>query len=452
MGNFFTAFLAFIFAIAILVVFHEYGHFWAARRFGVKVLRFSVGFGKPLWKWRDKNQTEYVIAALPLGGYVKLLDEREGPVDPDQLSSAFTRKSVWARFLIVFAGPAFNFIFAILAYWITYMVGIVGWVPQVGEVIPNSIAAHAGMQVGEEIVRIDDVQTHTWQQVIKQLMIRYGDKDTLHVETKPSSGENKHYTLSLSSWELPHESTNLLHAIGIEPYQPPITPVIYEVMFGEPADTAGLVSNDLILKVNNQDIKEWKEFTDVVEKSIGKPVNLTIQRENEIKELTLVPRARENDEGEVVGFAGLRVKLEKLPEEMLRKERLGPFDAMLEAVQKTKEYTVISLRMLGKLIVGDIGLRTISGPITIAQGAGASASIGWQYYLGFLALVSISLGVINLLPIPILDGGHLMFYLIEMITRKPVSERIQLVGFKVGMLMLIFLMAIAFYNDLVRLF
>jgi regulator of sigma E protease len=258
--------------------------------------------------------------------------------------------------------------------------------------------------------------------------------------------------LSLKNWELQHESTNLLHALGIEPYQPPITPIINEAIADEPATKAGILANDYILKVNDKEITHWKEFTDVVVKSIEKPIKLTIRRGDEIKEITFSPRARELDSGEMIGFAGLKVKIEKLPDEMLRKERYDPFSAFVMALQKTKEYTVISFRMLGKLVTGDIGLRTISGPLTIAQGAGASAAIGWQYYLGFLALISISLGVVNLLPIPILDGGHLFFYVIEMITRKPVSERVQIYGFKLGMLFLIFLMAVAFYNDLVRLF
>lgn len=452
MSNFLIAVFAFILAIGILVTFHEFGHFWVARRFGVKVLRFSVGFGKPLFTWRDKQQTEYVIAALPLGGYVRMLDEREGPVPEDQKSFSFNRQSVWARFTIVLAGPLFNFLFAVIVYWLTFMHGVSGWVPLIGEIKSESIAMQAGMVANEEVLSIDHVPTNTWQQVMKQLMTRLGDKGLLELETKQADGARRTYLLNLNAWELKGNKPDLLHAIGIEPYQPPIPPIIVEVVRGEPAQIAGVLAGDLITEVNGKPINTWKEFTNVVVNSIDMPVHLLIKRNNETKSITFLPRAKETDNGEVIGFAGLMVKSDPLPAHLIRKEKLNPLAALIAAVNKTKDYIFISFKIIGKMLIGDIGLHNLSGPITMAQGAGATASVGFQYYLGFLALISISLGVLNLLPIPILDGGHLLYFLIEIISGKPVSERIQQYGFKIGMLLLTFLMGIAFYNDILRLF
>ncbi len=451
MASFIIATLAFILAIGILVTFHEFGHFWVARRLGVKVLRFSVGFGKPLIKWKDKSNTEYVIAAIPLGGYVKMVDEREGPVDPQELSYAFNRKSVYARIAIVLAGPMFNFIFAILAYWLMFMIGISGTIPLIGEVKPDSIAMRAGLVAGEEIVSVDHQPTHTWQQVAKQLMSRIGDKNVLHIETKEKNGITRTHFLDLRHWALKGDRPDLLYGLGIVPYELPIFPRIQEVVADGPAMRAGILPKDVIVSVNEKPINHWKDFTDITTTHINKPLTVTILREGQTVNLIVTPKAKEMTNGEIVGFVGLIVKGEKLPDTLLRKERLDPLNAFIAAIQKTKEYIVISFSIIGKMITGDIGLHTLSGPITIAQGAGATMVVGLQYYLSFLALISISLGVLNLLPIPILDGGHLLFYCAEIIIRRPVSDRIQMIGFKIGLVLLIFLMTIAFYNDLLRL-
>ncbi len=451
MHNFFISALAFIIAIGILVTFHEFGHFWVARRLGVKVLRFSVGFGKPLLRWQDKLGTEYVIAAIPLGGYVKMVDEREGPVAKEFLPYAFNKKSVYARFAIVVAGPLFNFIFAVLAYWFMFMIGIAGTIPLIGEVKPNSIAMRAGLMPGEEIVSVDHQVTPTWQQVIKQLMVRIGDKNELEIETKEKSGIVKTHFLHLNEWELKGDRPDLLHGLGIVPYELPIYPRINEVLIDEPAMRAGIKPQDVILAVDDKPINQWKEFTDITTHHIGQALKVTILRDGKELDVVMTPRAKEITNGEIAGFVGLVVKTEKLPDTMLRKERLDPLNAFIAAIQKTRDYIAISFKIIGKMISGDIGLHTLSGPITIAQGAGATIVVGFQYYLSFLALISISLGVLNLLPIPILDGGHLLFYCIEIITRRPVSDRVQVVGFKIGLMLLIFLMAIAFYNDVIRL-
>lgn len=451
MNAFLISILAFIVAIGLLVTFHELGHFSIARLLGVKVLRFSVGFGKTLWRYQGK-QTEYVLAAIPLGGYVKMLDEREGDVADSEKPFAFNQKPLWARSAIVLAGPLFNFIFAIVAYWLMYMIGIIGLAPIVGELKPNSIAEQAGLHPKDEIIKVDGAPTTSWQQVVNQLIERLGDKNALSIEVVRDKGEHQTLTLPLKEWGLHGDRPDLIDALGILPYQPPIPPIVNEVLENEPAQKAGMLKGDEIIAVNHQPIKEWRSFTRVVAKSIDKPITLTVKRKNEIKEFTFKPRTREDDNGEIIGFAGLSVKLSEMPKELLRKEHLGPVDAFVAACKKTGEYIRLTFKVIGKMLMGEIGLKTLSGPLTIAEGAGATVSVGIQYYLGFLALISVSLGVLNLLPIPILDGGHLLYFVIEAIQGKPVSERVQLYGFKLGMLLLIFLMSVAFYNDLARLF
>ncbi|MBS0289090.1 MAG: RIP metalloprotease RseP [Proteobacteria bacterium] len=450
MSSILISILAFIIAIGVLVTFHEFGHFWVARRLGVKVLRFSVGFGKPLIRWRDKQQTEYVIAAIPLGGYVKMLDEREGEVAQSELAYAFNRKSVWARFAIVLAGPVFNFLFAIVVYWGLFMFGIAGAIPIIGEIKQNSIAQHAGLLSGDEIVKVNHQVTNTWQQVIKQLMRRIGDNDKLEIEAKREGTVTTHF-LDLSHWQLKGDKPDLLHGLGIIPYEAPIFPLVQDVVDGEAAMRAGILPGDIIVNVSGKSINSWKDFTDISLNSIDKPLQITVTRDGKLQHFTITPRAKETANGEISGYVGLVVKTEKLPDNMIRKEKLSLIPALMAAIQKTQEYITISFKIIGKMLVGDIGMQTLSGPITIAQSAGATLVVGLQYYLSFLALISISLGVLNLLPIPILDGGHLLFYLFEIILRKPLSERMQLVGTKIGFLFLVFLMLIAFYNDILRL-
>ncbi|MGE3318847.1 MAG: sigma E protease regulator RseP [Candidatus Berkiella sp.] len=443
--------IAFFVAIGVLVTFHELGHFWVARLLGVKVLRFSVGFGKALWRFQGK-ETEYVIAAIPIGGYVKMLDEREGPVEDSQKSFAFNTKPVWARFAIVLAGPVFNFVFAIVAYWLMYMIGITGLAPMVGEIKPDSIAAKAGLLEKDEIIKVDGQPTHSWQQVVNKLIDRLGDKDNLSIEVLRDKGQHKALNLQLETWQLKGDRPSLIDALGITPYQPPIPPIVSDVIADEPAGVAGIVAGDEVIAVNHRSITQWREFTDVVHNSVNKPITLTVKRKDKVIDFTFMPRTKESDTGEIIGFAGLVVKALDMPAELLRNERYSPWDAFVEANKKTADYIRLTFKVIGKMITGSVGLKTLSGPLSIAEGAGASALGGIQYFLGFLALISISLGVLNLLPIPILDGGHLLYFVIEAIQGKPVSDRVQIYGFKLGMLLLIFLMTIAIYNDLARLF
>lgn len=451
MMTFLISFVAFLVSVSILVAFHEWGHFWVARRLGIKVLRFSIGFGKSLWRFHDRKGTEYVIAALPFGGYVKLLDERESPITPALKPYVFNRKPLWARAAVVLGGPLFNFIFAILAYWCVYLIGTEGGIPLVGEIKPLSIAEESGIHTGDEIVAVDHVKTETWSQVMKQLLERLGDKDPLYMTLKGKDGAYTEVTLPLVHWKVGGSRPDLLAGLGITPYRPPVLPVIEQVMHGEPAEKAGLLAGDQIVAINQQPISLWKEVTSIVEKSTGQPLTIVVERGKAQKTLTLVPRGREAANAQMAGFAGVMVKIPPLPKSLVRQEQLGPVAALKASLIKTKKDILITFKMIWKMVRGEIGLYTLSGPVTIAQGAGVSAMGGIAYFLSFLALISVSLGVLNLLPIPILDGGHLLYLAIEGIMRKPVSERVQLYGVRMGMLLLIFLMGVAFYNDFLRL-
>lgn len=444
--------VAFLLAIGILVVFHEWGHFWVARKLGVKVLRFSVGFGKPLWRYQAKSGVEYCVCAIPLGGYVKMLDEREEPVPEALLPFAFNRKPVWSRFLIVLAGPVFNFIFAILAYWIMFMIGINSIVARIGEVVPDSIAYHAGLHAGDEIIQVDDIPTVSWQQVHGTLIKRLGDQDKLKVVVKSPNNPSQTHWLSLESWELKGQKPNLLHALGITPYQPDIPPVVESVVDDSAATQAGILPADEIIALNGTPIKSWQDFTRVVTKHPNEALKLTIIRQGQPLALTVTPRLKEMETGEKVGFVGLMVKIPPMPPGFIIKEHMGPLSALKAALDKTQQNVITTFHLLGKMIVGKLDVKHLSGPISIAEGAGATAVMGISEFLGFLALISISLGVLNLLPIPILDGGHLLFYLVEGVLGRPVSDKVLIWGFKLGFMFLIFLMMIAFYNDLVRFF
>lgn len=451
MMHFFISIAAFIVAIGILVVFHEWGHFWVARRLGVKVLRFSVGFGKPLWRYQSKSGVEFTVCAIPLGGYVKMLDEREGPVPAECVSQAFNRQPVWRRFLIVLAGPLFNFLFAVLAYWLMLMIGVTSIVARIGDIAPNSIAYHAGLHVGEEIVQIDNVPTLSWQQVYRELLLRLGDHDKLKVVIKTPEGAKDTRWLDLKTWELQGDKPNPLHALGITPYQPPIPAIVDEVIGETPAAKAGFLPHDEIIAVAGKPVHDWQSFSHYVAPRANQSIAVTILRNGAPLTLTVIPRLKVADTGESVGFVGLIVKIPHvIPPDLLVKERAGPLAGLLEAVQRTQQNIQMTFHLIGKMIMGQIGVKHLSGPISIAEGAGTTAVLGLSEFLGFLALISISLGVLNLLPIPVLDGGHLLFYLIEGVMGRPVSEKVQLWGFKLGFIFLIFLMIIAFYNDLVR--
>lgn len=436
-------------ALGVLVTFHEYGHFWVARKNGVKVLRFSVGFGAPLLRWHDRHGTEFVVAALPLGGYVKMVDEREGDVAEQDLPYAFNRKSVWQRMAVVVAGPLANFILAILVYWIVFGMGEQGVAPVVGDVAPGSVAEQAGLQPGQEITAVDGEPTPTWRALRMQLIYRIGESGPIYFTVSDNYGERK-LTGQLDEWLMGAEEVDPVPAIGVELYRPVILPIADEVIAGNPAAEAGMISGDRVLSVNGVAVHTWSDWVEYVRQRPGEPLAVKVERAGQEVVIELVPRAVEEN-GETVGKVGMSVLAPTWPEEMLRAMEYSFFGALKRGVEETWQTSLLILDSLKKMLEGLISVKHLSGPISIAKVAGASAQHGISAYLGFIAFLSVSLGVLNLLPIPVLDGGHLMYYLVEAVKGKPVSEKVQLAGFKLGLFVVAGLMVLALYNDLMRL-
>ncbi|NRA84756.1 MAG: sigma E protease regulator RseP [Gammaproteobacteria bacterium] len=442
---------SFIIALGLLVAVHEFGHFWVARRCGVIVERFSIGFGKALWRKTGKDGTEYVIAAIPLGGYVKMLDERVDDVPEDQLDGAFNRKSIFQRIAIVAAGPIANFIFAIFAFWLMYLIGVNTVKPVIGEITSDSIAEIAEFKLGEKFQRVDGLEIKEWQDVNLALIGALGN-DVIEVTVvKPPSTHPINKTLKITDWQFNPEQENALVSLGIKPYYPPIKMVLGAVSKDSAAQSSGLLVGDELLTVNGQEIGQWQNFVKIVKRSSGTSLTIGYRRGGNTYSTQLTPLARTNSDGTVSGFAGISPTMEAWPEDMKLTLHYGPIDALVLAVDKTGQLISLSFKMIGKLLTGDLSVKNLSGPISIAKGAGQSADYGIVAFLSFLALISVNLGIINLLPLPVLDGGHLMYYFIELLTGKPVPERIQNVGFQIGAILLFMLMSIAIFNDFTRL-
>ena len=447
--------LAFIVAIGILVTVHEFGHFWVARKLGVKVLRFSIGFGKPLLLWKSGvDQTEYVIAAIPFGGYVKMLDEREGEVEEHELARAFNQKSVWRRIAIVVAGPAFNFLFAIVAYYLIFLVGVSGVKPVVGEISNPSPAYTAGVQQGDLILAVNGIETPSWERARFAMLEESVSAEQIVLQVQGQDLQIRDKVIDIRELELlKEEQINLMRDLGISAWRPDIPPIIAEVLPDGAARQAGLLAEDKIISLDSVVIVNATQWVNYIRANATTEMRLRVLREGEEVELTITPRSR-TEAGETYGYIGVRNRIE-IPEavrrEMTVTERYGPLQGIAEAVDKTWRMTWLTLRVLGKLVTGEASVRNLSGPITIAHYAGVSARIGLEPFLGFLAIISISLGVLNLLPVPMLDGGHLFYYLVEIFKGSPVSEQIEIIGQKIGILLLFGLMSIAIYNDLLRL-
>jgi regulator of sigma E protease len=438
--------------IGVLVTIHEFGHFWVARRCGVRVLRFSVGFGRPLWRHQGRDGTEYVVAAIPLGGYVKMLDEREAPVDEAELSGAFNRKPVTQRIAIVAAGPLANFLLAIGAYWLLYSVGVSGVAPVIGAVEPESIAARAGLEPKQEIVAVDGIETPTRQAVMMQLLHRLGESGEIEFEVRyPGSVEVYQSRAAISDWLRGEEEPDLLGGLGMRFWQPPVVPLIDEVLADSPAQRAGLESGDLLRRVDGSEVDSWEDWVAVVRDNPGEELEIAFEREGRLQTAWITPERQVDGNGEAFGRVGVSVQLPEWPEEYRRVHRQAPWLAWQPALEQSWTVTVFTLQSIQKMIAGLISPKNLSGPITIAKVASDSAKSGFEAYVSFLALLSISLGVLNLLPIPVLDGGHLMYYLVELVKGSPVSERVQMVGYQIGLVVLLGVMVLAFYNDLTRL-
>ncbi|BDS29500.1 sigma E protease regulator RseP [Aeromonas caviae] len=441
---------AFIVALGLLVAVHEFGHFWVARRCGVKVERFSIGFGKAIWRRLGKDGTEYVLALIPLGGYVKMLDGRVDELKPGEEAQAFNHKSVWARMAIVAAGPMANFVFALFAFWLMFMIGVPSVKPVVGEVRPASIVAEAGILPGMEIVGVGGEETGDWESVTYALISHLGD-DSVQLKLKAA---NTSYavdkTLQLAGWKFDPDKESPIGSLGIVPLGGKVLPVVEAVVPSSASEKAGLQVGDRIKGVDGEAITEWAQFVERVQQSPAQPLQVTVERGGSEMTLTLTPDGKKV-KGQRVGFVGLSPQLVPLPDDYRTLLQYGPLQALWHGVQKTWSLITLTFDMIGKLIGGIVSLDNLSGPISIAKGAGSSADYGLVYFLGFLALISVNLGIINLFPLPVLDGGHLVYFLIEAITGKPVSEKIQEVGFRIGAAILMLLMGIALFNDFARL-
>ena len=438
----------FLIALAILIIIHEYGHFWVARRCGVKVLRFSVGFGKPIWQKVGKDGTEYVLAPIPMGGYVKMLDEREMPVSEEQAQFAFNRQSLAKRVAIVSAGPIANLLFAVLAYWILLVVGVSGIKPVIDDVRPASIAAEAGLHAGDEIQQIDGNDTPTWDSVYKALIQKaeYGEKIDITVS---SASIKQEHSLILPQVGL-EQVGNILEQIGIEPLRPSIKPILGEVMPGSPAEKAGLKAGDMLVSAQQETIPSWNQWVELIQASAGKTLDIELLRDGDRLGLTLIPETGEDGKGRI--GAAVDASQTAIPQELQAELRYGPIEAIKYAVIQTWDFSSSTLKSLWGMVTGKVSTDNLGGPISIAQIAGSSAEQGVMSFISFLAMISITLGILNLLPIPMLDGGHLAMFAFEAVRGKPLSDTVQVQIQKVGFLVLIMVMFIAFFNDLSRVF
>lgn len=445
-------FVSFIIALGILVAVHEFGHFWVARRCGIKVEKFSIGFGKSLWSRVAKDGTEYNLSMIPLGGYVKMLDSRVDDVPAELKPLAFDQKALWKRVAVVSAGPAFNFFFAIFAYWLVFLIGVPAVKPVIGEIAPQSIAAQAGLEPGMQIKAVSGVNTLDWESVNMGLISHIGDEQlTLTVGTNNEIGVDEIKTLDIRSWNFNPETESAMGALGFKPFVPEISLTLTNVSQGSAGEKAGLEVGDTLIEANGAKINHWQQVVELIQSHPNQPVSLVVVRDEQRLTIELTPDVRELPQGKTIGFAGIAPKVAEWPESYRFELQYGVFESVGKAVEKTQQVINLTVSMLKKLVVGDVGLNNLSGPISIAKGAGTTADYGLVYFLGFLALISVNLGIINLVPLPMLDGGHLLFFAIEAVIRRPVPEKIQEMGYRIGGAIIFSLMAVAIFNDFSRL-
>jgi regulator of sigma E protease len=448
-----TYVLAFLVAIGVLVAVHEYGHFWMARRMGIRVLRYSIGFGKVLWSRRGKDGCEYAFSAIPLGGYVKLLDEREGPVAPEQQSEAYNRKPVWRRILVLLAGPFANFLFAVAAYWILFVVGIPALKPVVGDVTADSMAAEAGLRSGDTIIGVAGNAVTTREGAVLGILERLMDDTPVELEVIDDDGATRTLELVIDGDRRAlTEPGALLPRLGFDFWFPTIPTEIGKIVAGSPAEQAGLQVGDKVVSVAGEPVADFPAMVKIVQPSPGKTLTFEIDRAGDRLQVPIEVEAQ-RDGDRLVGRIGIQPSAAvTIPDEMQALERYGPLAAAAHGVEKTWDMSVLTIRMIWNVATGDVSVKNLSGPINIAEYAGFSARQGILSFLSFLAIVSVSLFVLNLLPIPILDGGQVVYQLAELVKGSPLSDRAQAVGQQIGILLLLVLMSFAFYNDLSRLF
>ena len=438
-------------ALGVLVTFHEFGHFWVARRCGVKVLRFSVGFGMPLLRWHVRMGSDFVVAAVPLGGYVKMLDEREGEVPADQLDQSFNRKTVRQRIAIVAAGPIANFLLAMVFFWALAMLGTEQVRPVIGAVESGSLAAKAGLNAGQEIVAIDGEPTSGWAAVNLQLVRRLGESGSLQlVVREQGTTVDSPRELVLDKWLKGADEPDPIRSLGIRPWRPALPPVLAELDSKGPAQAAGLKTGDRLLALDGKAVDDWQQVVDTVRMHPDTKIMLRVERDGAQIDVPVMLAAR-GEKKAPSGYLGAGVKAVDWPPEMIREVSYGPLAAVGEGARRTWTMSLLTLDSLKKMLFGELSVKNLSGPITIAKVAGASAQSGVADFLNFLAYLSISLGVLNLLPIPVLDGGHLLFYLIEWARGRPLSDRVQGWGIQIGISLVIGVMLLALVNDLGRL-
>ncbi|MHA3102706.1 RIP metalloprotease RseP [Acinetobacter sp. ANC 3791] len=444
--------LAAIFLLGPLIAIHEFGHYWVARKLGVKVLVYSIGFGPTVLNWTSKKSgIQYRLSALPLGGYVKMLDEREGDVKAEDLPFAFNRQSPWKRIAIVAAGPLINLIFAILLFWVLFLPQQEQLNTRVGKVIPETPAAIAGLQVDDKVVAIDGKMTSTWEALNFALVDRAGETGQIQVQAE-HQGQLKNFSLPIQHF-LKDQTQSALDTLGFLPYRPKIEPIIDQLVPDGAASRQGMQKGDKILAIDGVKTPDWFDVVDIVQKSPEKLLKIDVERQGKVLQLQVMPQGKRDNMGNVTGMLGVQTKSAHItvPSQYKQTIQYTPVQAFGKAVQKTGEISSMILNSMTKMVRGLIGLENLSGPITIAKVAGQSAEMGWQTFISFMALMSVSLGILNLLPIPMLDGGHLVYYFIEAIRGKPVSEQIQMIGFKIGMVLLGSMMVLALFNDFMRL-
>lgn len=445
--------IPFVIALGVLIFIHELGHYLVARWCGVKVLRFSVGFGRPLLKWSvGRDRTEWVLAAFPLGGYVKMLDEREGDVAESDLPRSFNRQSVWRRFAIVSAGPLANFLLAIVLYWGLFASGTEELRPRVALVeATDSIAAQAGVREGDTVEFIDGAGVRSWSDLRWHMLRAVLDGREADVVVRGESGGVNHLTLDFRGVSVDDSDEDLIARVGLRPWRPVIPPVVGNVLDNSAAARAGVQPGDRFVELNGTPLESWDELVATVSDRAGVPMPAVIVRDDARITLSLVPDENQVD-GRTVGRIGVSASdVPGLRDQMFTVVRYGPFEGLQRAAVKTWDTSVLTLKMIGRMLIGEVSWKNLSGPVTIADYAGQTAKLGLAHYLGFMALISISLGVLNLLPIPVLDGGHLLYYVVEILKGSPVSERVMQLGQQFGLIVLATLMVFAFYNDIMRL-